>query len=70
MTRPSSRPLVGTFAIIGLIVLWAALVVMAVEQVSGWPVLAKMVVFLVAGIAWIIPLGPLLRWIHTGHFRR
>jgi hypothetical protein len=67
---PSSRTLIGTFAIIGLIILWAALVIMGVEQVSGWPVLAKMAIYLVAGIAWVIPLGPLLRWMQTGHFRR
>ena len=70
MIPPSSRTLIGTFAIIGLIILWAALAIMGVDQHSGWPVLAKMAIYLVAGIAWVIPLGPLLRWIQTGHFRR
>ena len=70
MTAPSSRTVIGTFAIIGIIALWAVLVVMAVEQVSDWPVLVQMAIYLVAGLAWVIPLGPLLRWIQTGHFRR
>ena len=70
MTAPSSRTVIATFAIIGIIALWAVLVVMAVEQVSDWPVLVQMAIYLVAGLAWVIPLGPLLRWIQTGHFRR
>ena len=70
MTAPSGRTIIGSFAIIAVIVVWAVLVVMAVERVSGWPLLAKMAVFLVTGLAWVVPLGPLLRWIQTGHFRR
>ncbi len=70
MNSPSSRTVIGSFAIIGIIILWAVMVIMAVEHVGNWPFLAKMTVFFVAGLAWVIPLGPLLRWIQTGHFRR
>ena len=70
MTRPSSRTVIGTFAIIAIIAAWAAIVVVAVEKVSTWPILVQMAIYLVAGLAWVIPLGPLLRWIQTGHFRR
>lgn len=70
MIKPSHRTVVGSFAIIGIIIVWAMLVVMAVERLAGWPVLAQLAVYLVAGIAWVVPLGPLLRWIMTGHFRR
>lgn len=70
MTKPSHRTIIGSFAIIGIIIVWAMLVVMAVEHLSGWPFLAQMAVYLVAGVAWVIPLAPLLRWIMTGHFRR
>lgn len=67
---PTARKVAGTFAIIAIIVAWALLVVMLVERLPGWPVLAQMAVYLVAGLAWVIPLGPLLRWMETGHFRR
>ena len=67
---PTARKIGGTFAILAIIAIWAALVVMLVERLTGWPVLAQMAVYLVAGIAWVVPLGPLLRWMETGHFRR
>jgi hypothetical protein len=37
--------------------------------VEKWPVLAQGAFYLVAGIAWIAPLKPLLRWMETGRFR-
>jgi len=70
MSRPSWRKAAGIFLIIALIVLWAVLVVMLVERIAGLPTLARMALYLVAGVAWVIPLGPLLRWMESGHFRR
>jgi hypothetical protein len=37
--------------------------------VGGWPVLVQAPFYLVMGLAWIIPLKPLVRWIQTGSFR-
>jgi hypothetical protein len=31
--------------------------------------LAQAIFYLVAGIAWILPLKPLLRWMETGKFK-
>ena len=70
MIQPSHRTIVGSFAIIAIIIAWAVLVVMAVEQIADWPLLVQMGIYLAAGVAWVIPLGPLLRWMQTGHFRR
>jgi len=38
-------------------------------EIGRWPVLAQAIFYLVAGIAWILPLKPLLRWMETGRFK-
>ncbi len=67
--EPSWRKPVGAFAILALI----AFVAIVVASLSAWigrlPVLAQVLVYLVAGIVWIAPLKPLLRWMETGKFR-
>jgi len=69
MTEPSWRKPAGIFAILALIAIWAALIVSLSGTVGRWPVLIQSVFYLVAGIAWILPLKPLLRWMETGRFR-
>ena len=68
MSQPSWRKPAGIFAILALIAVWAALVVSFSGRIGGWPVLAQGLFYLVAGIAWILPLKPLLRWMETGRF--
>jgi uncharacterized protein DUF2842 len=67
--QPSARKLVGIAAILLLIVVWAAFVASLAQLVGHWPVLVQAPFYLVMGIAWIIPLKPLIRWIQTGSFR-
>lgn len=69
MTEPSWRKPAGIFAILALIAFWSWLVVSLIATISAWPVLLQMVVYLIAGLAWILPLKPLLRWMETGRFR-
>ena len=66
---PSWRKPAGIFAIIGLIIVWSALVAPLASPISRWPILAQLLFYLVAGLAWIVPLKPLLRWMETGRFR-
>ena len=68
MNQPSWRKPAGIFAILALITVWAALVVSFSSRIGGWPVLAQGLFYLIAGIAWILPLKPLLRWMETGRF--
>lgn len=70
MKEPSWRGPAGVFAILALITVWCVLVVSLSGVVGAWPVLAQALFYLVAGIAWILPLKPLLLWIETGRFRR
>lgn len=70
MIEPSWRKPAGIFAILLLIVAWAALVASLSGTVGGWPVLVQALFYLVAGIVWIAPLKPVLRWMETGRFRQ
>jgi hypothetical protein len=70
MTEPSWRKPAGIFAILALIAAWAALIVSLSTEVGRWPVLLQAVFYFAAGIAWILPLKPLLRWMETGKFRQ
>jgi hypothetical protein len=70
VTEPSWRKPAGIFAILGLIAVWAALVASLAGTVGHWPVLVQAIFYLVAGIAWVLPLKPLLRWMETGRFGR
>ena len=67
--RPSWRKPAGMFAILALIAIWAALVASLAGTVGQWPVLLQAIFYLVAGIAWVLPLKPLLRWMETSRFR-
>jgi len=69
MIEPSWRKPAGIFAILGLIAVWAVLVASLSGHVGTWPVLAQAAFYLVAGVAWILPLKPLLRWMETGKFK-
>ena len=68
MAEPSSRKLAGIALILLLILLWAAFVASLAQIVGRWPILAQAPFYLVMGIAWIIPLKPLVRWMQTGRW--
>lgn len=68
--QPSWRKPAGIFAILALVAVWAMLVVSLSATVGEWPILIQAIFYLVAGIAWILPLKPLLRWMETGRFRQ
>lgn len=68
-SNPSGRSLVGIALILVLIALWAVLVASLARFVGEWPVLIQALFYLIVGLAWIIPLKPLVRWIQTGRFR-
>ena len=69
MNQPSWRKPAGIFFILALIAVWAILVASLAGHIGSWPILAQSAFYLVAGIAWILPLKPLLRWMETGHFK-
>jgi len=70
MIEPSWRKPAGIFFILVLIAGWAVGVASLSPAVGRWPILLQSLFYLVAGLAWILPLKPLLSWMETGHFRR
>ena len=67
-TEPSPRKLGGIVLILALIVLWAGFVAALAPFVGRWPVLVQAPFYLFMGLAWIVPLRPLLRWMETGRW--
>lgn len=65
---PSWRKPAAIAAIVAIIAGWALLVASLAPLVGNWPVLVQAIFYLVAGLAWIAPLKPLLRWAETGHW--
>lgn len=69
MIKPSWRKPAGIFAILALIAIWAGLVASLSGYVGKWPIMVQSIFYLIAGLLWILPLKPLLRWMETGHFK-
>jgi hypothetical protein len=69
VAQPSWRKPAGIFLILALIAVWAVLVVTLFDLIQDLPWPLHAVYFVVAGIAWIAPLKPLLRWMETGRWR-
>ncbi len=67
--RPTWRKPAGAFLIIALIIVWAVLVLIASPWINALPVLVQTVSYLIVGVAWILPLKPLLLWMETGRWR-
>jgi hypothetical protein len=67
--HPSARKLAGIALIVALILLWATFVASTAPLVGKWPVLVQAPYYLFMGVAWVIPLKPLIRWAQTGKFR-
>jgi predicted membrane channel-forming protein YqfA (hemolysin III family) len=66
MTTPSWRKPFGAFLIIFIIMIWAGLVLLASPLIEKLPALVQAVVYIIAGMAWILPLKPLLAWMEAG----
>lgn len=67
--QPSWRKPAGIALVLVLIAAWAMLVVTLAGALGElpWPVWA--IYYTIAGIVWVLPLKPLLRWMATGRWR-
>lgn len=63
------RTVAGIFLIMAIIIVWAGLVASLAGTVSRWPALVQALFYIVAGIIWVLPLKPVLRWSETGRWR-
>jgi Protein of unknown function (DUF2842) len=69
VSSASWRKPVGIFAILALIAVWTIIVASASTWIGMLPILVQAVIYLIAGIIWILPLRPLLMWMETGKWR-
>ena len=60
--EPSWRKPAAILAIFVLIAGLAVFVASVARFVGNWPVLVQAIFYLAAGLVWIAPLKPLLRW--------
>jgi len=67
--RPSWRKPAGIGLILLLIAVWAVLVATGAELIAAFPWPVHALYFLTAGLVWVLPLKPLLRWMETGRWR-
>jgi hypothetical protein len=67
--KPSWRKPAGIVLILLLIAGWSGLVVWGASLFGNVPILVQAVYYTIAGIVWILPLKPLLRWMETGRWR-
>ena len=67
--NPSWRKPAGIGLILLLVTVWSILVASAASMVGEWHWSLQTIFYLVAGIAWILPLKPLLMWMELGRWK-
>jgi len=67
--KPTWRKPAGILMILLLIAAWSFVVVTVAERLPPLPWPVKALFFVAAGIVWILPLKPLLRWMELGEWR-
>lgn len=61
--RRRTRSLLGTFAILAFVIVYAPLAMaLADSRIAETPPLVQALLYSILGIAWIFPLMPLIRW--------
>jgi predicted membrane channel-forming protein YqfA (hemolysin III family) len=67
--RPTIRKPAGVFIILCMIGVLGWAIGTFADDLSRLHALVQAVIYLVAGVVWIAPLKPLLRWMETGKWR-
>jgi predicted membrane channel-forming protein YqfA (hemolysin III family) len=67
---PTWRKPFGMFLILAIIAIWAVIVASQADRIAALPQFVQIIVYVFAGIVWITPMRPLLRWMETGQFSR
>ena len=70
MIDSSARHVIGIFLVLALIAAWAVIVASFSAQIGQLWFPLQLLIYIVAGIAWIFPAMPIMRWIVIGRWRR
>jgi len=70
--NPRIRKAVGAFAMLAFVVLYAfvAMALADSRPVNEAPVLVRMFIYMVLGLAWVLPMMPLILWMERGRLTR
>ncbi|BEV00122.1 DUF2842 domain-containing protein [Novosphingobium olei] len=66
--RPTWRKPVGILALFAALMAYAVLVAALSNWIGALPVLAQVPIYLVLGVAWLLPLRRFLIWMETGRW--
>ncbi|MDZ7587802.1 MAG: DUF2842 domain-containing protein [Parasphingorhabdus sp.] len=72
MTQPPSpnwRIPVGMLAMLVYVAVWCILIVSVSETLAEMSLWIRLGIYIIAGMAWIMPLKPFLAWMQTGKWR-
>lgn len=69
MMDPAKRSVIGMFLVLALIGAWAVIVGSFSGLIGRLPILLQLPIYIAAGIAWIFPAKPIMRWIVTGRWQ-
>lgn len=64
--KPSGRILGGVAGILLLIIVWSVLVATGATWIEPLPWPVHLIYYLAAGLLWIVPMKPLVRWMQSG----
>lgn len=67
--EPTWRKPVGMIGMILYIAIYALIVSVLADWIRAAPQLVQAGFYLVAGLAWVLPLKPLFLWMNTGRWR-
>ena len=67
--KPTLRIPLGILALLFVLALYVLAVVWASQWIERLPVLAQAAVYLVLGVAWLLPLKRFLIWMETGNWK-
>jgi hypothetical protein len=59
------RKILGAFAIVAWLVAYVAVMAVIGDRVLKEHLIVQLIFFPIAGLAWVLPLKPLLRWMHA-----
>ena len=68
--QPTLRIPLGILALLAALIAYGVAVASFVPPlIGGWPALAQALVYVVLGLAWLLPLRRFLIWMETGRWR-
>lgn len=68
-TEPTWRIPVGILGLLTALAIYGIVIARyAPEVIGSWPALAQTVVYVILGVAWLLPLRRFLIWMETGRW--